>query len=751
GGTRAKENSVLLRYSFKSSSRKRLVRLLKTRLCSGLAISSDGEYLVMAGRYKLHVINIASGNGIDSGAVTENDESRFRCYLTPERITALAFHPTEGCIATGDERGRITLWYCFGKNADRPITTVMHWHAHKVASLTFTSDGSYLLSGGEESVLVIWQLATGFKQFLPRLGSEIKHITVSPDQSLYAIGHQDNSVNVIRSMDLKIKTVIQGLKFPHVGGHASSNPLNIGLIVEPRQGHVVLNGLPGTLQFYDPIKEQHIMELEISPRNKVSRADEKEIVPPQVLHCAFSSDGRWMATVDGRDDHETTPELYLKFWEYNEDAHTYVLNTRVDNPHAGQITSLHFNPRLGATAEPMVVTTSVDGKFKIWQLAQQGETRRGIEAEHAWGCRSTGFYRDMVPRCAGFSSDGSLLAVAYGQIITLWNPYLNALQGTLTMPPENRPIRHLTFVKNSPFLVAATKDHLYSWNLLTCSVWWSYQIKTERLVASSTDNTFMVTCPEAAAAAAGNGGFEHRLIVFRPTCPVPVKIETTKKKIRATTFLPDTLARSNNTNNDNQRVEAILIMNNRYDLEVLGGRTAEEVRVEAAEAVAKAAEAAKAVQEASLAKSMVTDIFGSSRAAAAAAATATANKDKKDSSSTTVRTQTSKKNPMRNPLFDAPSHVMAPVSSLFEAFMGQLLAPASSNAPVRSKDVASKSSKKKEKHADKMPNGTAHQDTEMETVEMTATAQKEESEVHMDMNLPTSLSSFFSKRLVIQS
>ncbi|KAG0222065.1 hypothetical protein BGW41_006223, partial [Actinomortierella wolfii] len=297
GGLRAKENSVLLRYSFKSSSRKRLVRLLKTRLCSGLAISSDGEYLVMAGRYKLHVINIAPGNGVDGGAVTENDESRFRCYLTPERITALAFHPTEGCIATGDERGRITLWYCFGKNADRPITTVMHWHAHKVASLTFTSDGSYLLSGGEESVLVIWQLATGFKQFLPRLGSEIKHITVSPDQSLYALGHQDNSVNVIRSVDLKIKTVIQGLKFPHVG-HAS-NPLNVGLIVEPRQGHVVLNGLPGTLQFYDPIKEQHIMELEISPRNKISRTDEKEIVPPQVLHCAFSSDGRWMATVDG--------------------------------------------------------------------------------------------------------------------------------------------------------------------------------------------------------------------------------------------------------------------------------------------------------------------------------------------------------------------------------------------------------------------------------------------------------------------
>ncbi|KAF9953677.1 hypothetical protein BGZ65_004522, partial [Modicella reniformis] len=361
GGLQAKENTVLLRCSFKAS-RKKIIRLLKTRTCTGLAISSDGEYLVMTGRYKLHVIHIAAGNGIEKGGVTENDESRFRCYITPEEITCLAFHPTEGCIATGDERGRITLWYCFGKNVDRPVTTTMHWHAHKVAAMCFTSDGNYLLSGGEEAVLVIWQLQTGHKQFLPRLGSEIKHITVSPDQAYYAIGHQDNSVNVIRSVDLKIKTAIQGLKFSCSTDHLN-HPLSTGLVIEPRNGHVVLNGMAGTLQFYDPIQEQHIMELEITPRNKVSRTDEKDIIPPQVMHCAFSKDkaGRWMVTVDGRDDHETTPELYLKFWEYDDDARTYVLNTRVDAPHTKEITSCIFNPREDNQA-PMVVTTSLSSR-----------------------------------------------------------------------------------------------------------------------------------------------------------------------------------------------------------------------------------------------------------------------------------------------------------------------------------------------------------------------------------------------------
>ncbi|KAF9187055.1 WD repeat-containing protein 75 [Haplosporangium sp. Z 767] len=723
GGLRVKENSVLLRFSLASSQRK-LVRLLKTRVCCGLAISSDGEYLVVAGRYKLHVIHIAAGNGIEEGGVTEKDEARFRCYLTPEKITCLAFHPTEGCIATGSETGRITLWYCFGKNVDRPVTTTMHWHAHQVTAIAFSADGTYLLSGGEEAVLVIWQLQTGHKQFLPRLGSEIKHITISPDQGLYAISHQDNSINVIRSVDLKIKTVIQGLKFAHVNHIA--NPLSTGLIIEPRNGHVVLNGTPGTIQFYDVVKEQHIMELEITPRNKVSRTDDKEIIQPQVMHCAFTSDkaARWMVTVDGRDDKETTPELYLKFWEYDDDAHTYVLNTRVDAPHSSAITSCMFNPRQGNQA-PMAVTTSLDGTFKIWELTHQGEARRGIEAERAWGCRSTGFYRDMIPHCAGFSSDGSLLAIAYGQIITLWNPYLNTLQGVLVQPPENRPVKHLTFLKNSPFLIAATKDHLYCWNLLTCSVWWSYQIKVDKLIASQTNSNFMVTCPDPT----GTQGAQHRIFVFKPTSPKPVSTEVTGKKIRAATFMPDT---TYGVKDGAEDVESILIMNHGYDLEILG-RTIGDLQ---AEALAEAEKARALAAEAEKQKSMLTDIFGKS------GKISSAEKKKERQQEGASRGMVSKKNMVRNPLFDAPSHVMAPVSSLYEAFMGQML---TQNKTAKEEAKAKKKKQQQEQAQEEQANdeSSAIHDVDM------ADEEGNKDDVAVDTELPSSLAQFFSSRLTL--
>ncbi|OAQ26127.1 WD40 repeat-like protein [Linnemannia elongata AG-77] len=732
GGLVAKENSILVRYSLKSS-RKRIIRLLSSRSCSGLVISSDGEYLVMTGRYKLHVIHIAAGDGIEQGAVSENDESRFRTYLTSNRIAALAFHPTEGCIATGDERGRITLWYCFGKNVDRPVTTSMHWHAHKVASLAFTSDGNYLLSGGEESVLVIWQVSTGHKQFLPRLGSEIKHITISPDDALYAMGHQDNSVNVIRAVDLKIKNSIQGLKLSHTD--PINNPLLTGLVVEPRNGHVVLNGLPGTLQFYDPIKDQHIMELEVFPRNKVSRTYEKEIVAPRVMHVAFSNDksGRWMVTVDGRDDKTTTPELYIKFWEYDDDSHTYVLNTRVDSPHKKEVTSCIFNPRQG-NQSPMVVTTSLDGTFKVWELTHQGEARRGVEAERAWSCRSTGFYRDMVPRAAGFASDGSLLAVAYDQIITLWNPYLNTLQGVLTQPPENRPIRHLTFLKNSPFLIAATSDHLYSWNLLTCSVWWSYQLKVDRLVASQTNSNFMVTCSNRVQGAAP----QHRIMVFKPTDPKPVRIDTVEKKPRAITFMPDATAAAKDI------VEPILIMNHGFAFEILGGRSVEELKAEAEEAAEKARVAALAAETK---KSLMSDIFGKTAAMDAAAAAQDKKEKKQQQDTVASRGMVSKKNMVRNPLFDAPSHVMAPVSSLFEAFMGQLLTQgkaAKDEAKARKKALKQQKLEEAQQQAGATGNtaDTAIDiDMDDDAVEIVGVKEGE------DDAIPSSLAKIFSARL----
>lgn len=44
-----------------------------------------------------------------------------------------------------------------------------------------------------ESVLVQWKYQENQRDFLPRLGAAITHVTVSPDGALFCTSHGDNS------------------------------------------------------------------------------------------------------------------------------------------------------------------------------------------------------------------------------------------------------------------------------------------------------------------------------------------------------------------------------------------------------------------------------------------------------------------------------------------------------------------------------------------------------------------------------
>jgi len=159
--------------------------------------------------------------------------SLLRChrFKSVTELTAMAVHPREPCIAVGEKDGNIRFWYCLSgeskfdirqavarKSKKRSVdasrvSNDMHWHAHQVLSLAFSPDGVYLLSGGYEGVLVIWQLGTGARTFLPRLGAPLRTITVPPDFSHYILGCADNSLRLVEATTRNTIQMIQSLKF----------------------------------------------------------------------------------------------------------------------------------------------------------------------------------------------------------------------------------------------------------------------------------------------------------------------------------------------------------------------------------------------------------------------------------------------------------------------------------------------------------------------------------------------------------
>ena len=67
-----------------------------------------------------------------------------------------------------------------------PLASLFSLH---LSSLLSSPLSRYLFSGGEEGVLVIWQLATGIKAFVPRLGDPPPRYTYTytPPSSRYTI------------------------------------------------------------------------------------------------------------------------------------------------------------------------------------------------------------------------------------------------------------------------------------------------------------------------------------------------------------------------------------------------------------------------------------------------------------------------------------------------------------------------------------------------------------------------------------
>jgi NET1-associated nuclear protein 1 (U3 small nucleolar RNA-associated protein 17) len=213
------DNGVVLRVSLKPSlatvnlpiqAPSESVMVGKTRTARGLAISAGGSWLVAVGGHKAYV------------ASTANLKAGFIKFVSPEALTCLAINPTEDYFATGDEKGNIRLWYCLHESIAVPVagvekhapTSTLHWHAHAVSALSFTPNGAYLLSGGEESVLVIWQIHSGKREFVPRVGAPINSVVVSTQngQEEYLLCLADASLVFVSAAKLKISRSYSGIK-----------------------------------------------------------------------------------------------------------------------------------------------------------------------------------------------------------------------------------------------------------------------------------------------------------------------------------------------------------------------------------------------------------------------------------------------------------------------------------------------------------------------------------------------------------
>ncbi|KAL4756165.1 WD repeat protein [Aspergillus foveolatus] len=340
-------------------------------------------------------------------------------------------------LALGGADGSILIYHILGSTLKNPPRR-LHWHRDPVTAVRWSKDGNYVLSGGHESVMVLWQLDTSRKQFLPHLSSPICNIVVSESGNFYAVRLADNRVVVLSARELQPISTITSLQVARL-----ANKCKTVAVVHPQHPEQLLLTVPAShqltqegitsasasvLQTYDIRSGVHISRQALARTNTTTLnigPDGSHILTPDIKHLSISEDGKWMATIDSwspnPEDVEalniTTNqmhEVYLKFWRWDEPSSLWQLVTRIDSPHqptgeSATVLSIASRPDSHEFA-----TTGSDGLLRLWRHVSLPK-----KPAETWKCRNTLDLKGYLPadcllRSASvcFSEDGSVLAVS---------------------------------------------------------------------------------------------------------------------------------------------------------------------------------------------------------------------------------------------------------------------------------------------------------------------------------------------------
>ncbi len=161
----------------------------------------------------------AHGDGRLLYWVMEKNEARIvGRHLQPNApLRALAIQ--DDCIAAAYSDHQIRLF-----NHQLEEINRFEGHSNSVFTVLFLNNGKYLLSGGRDALLRVWEVASGkLMESIPAHLSTINHLIAIPGLKLIASAGRDKTVKLWDAQNMVLKKVVDYNKFP---GLAHSHSIN---------------------------------------------------------------------------------------------------------------------------------------------------------------------------------------------------------------------------------------------------------------------------------------------------------------------------------------------------------------------------------------------------------------------------------------------------------------------------------------------------------------------------------------------
>jgi WD40 repeat protein len=162
-----------------------------------VAFHPNGKYVAVGG------LDWLATSGADGALCVWDLESRDK-YLTLEAgVTAIAFDPTGHYLAAGtfSQAGQSVVVWDFEKQEkvfDLP------GHHDRINAIAFSPDGSWLVSGGDDSTIRVWNVLTGRLAVARQFDAAIQSLAFTPDGKYLCTGNGN-----ITSYQLEMKKVME--------------------------------------------------------------------------------------------------------------------------------------------------------------------------------------------------------------------------------------------------------------------------------------------------------------------------------------------------------------------------------------------------------------------------------------------------------------------------------------------------------------------------------------------------------------
>ena len=344
----------------------------KIKLSSNFIIINDS--LIFSVDNQLIIYNLLTN---------ESENIRFQKKIT--KINKI----NDDSICIGDSAGKI--YFIQDITSKNYILYTKHWHSHGVTDLQLDPNNDYLYSCGQEGVVVIWNIHTWVKSFLPRLGEPILRMAVSNDSQNLICYLKNSSIVFISLNHMKIIDVINSV--------SNDCFINRFSLFNKKQNYITFtNAKRGIINLYNISSNTFDFYLNVFNKNFNSKTEREKDNNLRVLKLiSFSSPKNtknlcYMMTIEEL-PYNIEKKLflsYMKIWKFEKDS--IDLMQICENPHDNEsitfIEGLNFN-NYG-------FLTKSEKYFKIWKLN---------EKNNKFTCSFEGKYQNRNLLCVNYDNN----------------------------------------------------------------------------------------------------------------------------------------------------------------------------------------------------------------------------------------------------------------------------------------------------------------------------------------------------------